>query len=69
MTDHMNGFYVALTKECRVDDGEALMSVIRRLQGVAAVTPHVTTWEDFTASSQANIKWRTKILALLELPI
>ncbi len=54
MTDRINGFWVVLEQDTRVDDAEPLLAAVRQLRGVIGVDPHVVTPEDYFARTRAH---------------
>lgn len=54
MTDRINGFWVALERDTRIDDAEPLLAAVRQLRGVIGVDPHVVTPEDYFARTRVH---------------
>jgi hypothetical protein len=56
MTDRVKGLVVALDKDYRIDDVQAIIEAIKMTKGVAAVTPSITTPEDWMNRSHVLLK-------------
>lgn len=65
MTDRVNRLYVALERDIREDDVEALVDAIRMMRGVMGVETHVTDEADWVADERARREVRDKIQAIL----
>ena len=66
MTERMNGFWVALGDDIRIDDAEATLAAVRQIKGVIAVNPNVTNGGDWIVEERANAAWRAKLYELLK---
>lgn len=66
MTDRINGFWVALERDIRVDDAEATLAAVRQIKGVLAVEQNVTSHTDWIADQRARQEWLNKIYELLK---
>lgn len=65
MTDRYNYLTVALEKDMRSDDAEALIEAIRMLRGVENVAPHVADPGDWTAEQRVRQELSQKLWAVL----
>ncbi len=65
MTDSINGFWVALERDTRVDDAEPLLAAVRQLKGVADVRANVVDSGSYIAAMQAQTELRSKVAAFL----
>lgn len=54
MTDRLNGVFVAFENDIRADDAEVPISAIKCLRGVLAVTPSITTADDYLHAQRAR---------------
>ena len=66
MTDRINGFWVALAQDTRIDDAEATLAAVRMIKGVLAVEPRVTNGGDWIVEERVRAEWRNKIYELLK---
>ncbi len=65
MTDRINGVFVTLDRDIRIDDAEHLLNAIRMIKGVIDVTPNVTDFNDHMAKTTARIDLENKLLKVL----
>lgn len=65
MTDRIRRITVLLERDTRDDDAEPILDAIRMVKGVAEVTPHVVTSEDWVARRTAKTELRSKISKML----
>ena len=65
MTDRINYLTVALEKDTRDDDAEALLNAIRQLRGVADVKPNVVNSGDWLAETRVRQDLADKLWAVL----
>lgn len=65
MTDRYNTLTVALERDIREDDAEALLTAIRMLRGVLSVSGNVADNTSFVAEARARKEWTTRISDLL----
>lgn len=65
MTDRLKGFTVALEKDIRDDDAEAIKQAILALRFVQAVKPIVADPSDWMARERVRRELGTKILDVL----
>jgi hypothetical protein len=65
MTDRFSYITVALERDIREDDAEALLNAIRMMRGVLAVEPQITTPEVWTATERAKRELEQKIWEVL----
>lgn len=68
MTDRYNYLTVALEKDIRSDDAEALISAIKQLRGVLSVEPNVSDPGDWLAESRVRQELGTKLWEILYPP-
>jgi hypothetical protein len=68
MTDRINGVFVTLEDDIRIDDAEHLLNAIRMVKGVVDVTPNVTDFNDHMAKVTAKIELGDKIMKVLREP-
>lgn len=66
MTDRINGFWVALGEDTRIDDAEATLAAVRQLRGVVAVESHVSSIEDWIAESRVRLEYKRKLFEVLK---
>lgn len=68
MTDRVKGLYVALDKDYRVDDVEAIINAILMVKGVQRVETEgmVTNPDDWMARNRAAMELQPLILEFLE---
>lgn len=65
MTDRINGFYVALEKDTRVDDAEATIAAVKQIKGVLSVKVHVSDMTDHFAYERVRRELGTKLWEIL----
>lgn len=68
MTDRVNSFLVVLDRDMRDDDAEAVLTALRMVKHVIAVTPNVATFSDVVAASRARREIEARLLAALQDP-
>jgi len=68
MTDRINGVFVTLETDIRIDDAEYLLNAIRMIRGVIDVTPNVSHPESHMAKVTAKMELEKKILKVLREP-
>lgn len=56
MADLVKGLTVVLERDIRDDDAQAIISAIQQIRGVASVTPHITTGEDYFVARRTKLK-------------
>lgn len=61
MTDRIKGVYVALDKDYRVDDAEAILEAIKMIKGVSEVAINVTDFDDWTNRSRIRMELSAKL--------
>ena len=61
MTDRVKGLYVALDKDYRDDDVQALVDAIKMLRGVAAVATKVAQVDDYFNRVQIRYDIQSKL--------
>lgn len=66
MTDRINGFWVALAEDTRVDDAEATIAAVRMIKGVIAVEPRVSNSGDWIAESRIKLEYQKKLYEALK---
>jgi hypothetical protein len=66
MTDRINGFWVALENDVRVDDAEAILAAVRCLKGVIAVEANVTGHADWIATARVRRELVAKLYEALK---
>lgn len=65
MTDRFKGCTVLFTDDFREDDAEVLLSAIRMLRGVAAVTPELMVPDDWYMRTRVEQEMRERLLKAL----
>jgi hypothetical protein len=65
MTDRISILFVALEKDTRTDDLEALIAAISMMRGVLRVDSKVSSPTEWLAQSRAKLELRVKLLELL----
>jgi len=65
MTDRVNGFFVTLDEDMRIDDAEAIMHAIRMVRRVADVSPNVTDPSDWVAKTRVRSELTKKLLDVI----
>jgi hypothetical protein len=65
MTDRYNYLTVALAKDMRSDDAEALINAIMMLRGVLKVEPNVADSDDWTAEMRVRQELGAKLLEII----
>jgi hypothetical protein len=61
MTDRINGVFVTLEKDTRIDDAEYLLNAIRMIKGVGDVSVNVVDFDSHMAKTQAKTELVSKI--------
>jgi len=65
MTDRINGVFVTLDKDIRIDDAEHLLNAIRMVKGVADVSPNISDPNVHVARVTAKIEITNKLFEVL----
>ena len=65
MTDRINGVFVTLDKDIRIDDAEHLLNAIRMVKGVADVSPNISDPNVHVARVTAKMELQQKIFDAL----
>jgi hypothetical protein len=65
MTDRVNGFFVTLDEDMRIDDAEAIMNAIRMVRRVVDVSPNVADPSDWVAQTRVRLELTKKMLELI----
>lgn len=66
MTDRIQSLTVALTKDVRDDDLDALVAAIKQMRAVADVAlGEPVDITDYMARIRVDLEWRDKVLSLL----
>lgn len=68
MTDRINGVFVTLKDDIRIDDAEHLMNALRMVKGVADVSPNISDPNVHIAKVTAKMELERKILKVLREP-
>lgn len=66
MTDRYNALTVALERDIREDDAEAILNAIRMIRGVLAVIPKVVEASDWMAQQRAKTEISKRLWDALE---
>lgn len=66
MSERYKGVLVAFESTIRDDDAQAIISAIKQIRGVAAVTPSVDDSDDWMNRSMIRLELRKAIFAALE---
>jgi len=61
MTDRVKGLYVALDKDYRDDDVQALIDAIKMLRGVAEISTKVAQVDDYFNRAQIRYDIQSKL--------
>lgn len=65
MTDRVNGFFVTLKDDMRIDDAESIIHALSMVKGVAAVSPNVSDPEDHIARVRVRQELIEKLFDIL----
>ncbi len=65
MTDRINGFWVALDEDIRIDDAEPIISAVLQLRHVIDVEPNVRDPGDWIAETRARQELIEKLYRVL----
>ena len=65
MTDRINGVFVTLEENIRIDEIEHLMNALRMVKGVIDVSPNVVDSMDHVAKIRAKTELTNKLLDAL----
>lgn len=65
MTDRHAGYVVALARDVREDDAQAIVTAIRMIKGVAGVEPVTADPTVQIARMDAHARWRDRLLELI----
>jgi len=65
MTDRVKGLYVALDKDYRDDDVQALVDAIKMLRGVADVDTNILEVDDYFNRAQIRDQLRTDLFKVI----
>lgn len=65
MTDRIKGVYVALDKDYRIDDAEAILDAIKMIKGVSDVAVNITDFDDWTNRSRIRMELSGKLWEVL----
>ena len=65
MTDRIHALTVALDKDIRDDDVQALAAAIGQLRHVVGVTTEKVDVSDYSARARVNMEWHTRLLDML----
>ncbi|KKN39772.1 hypothetical protein LCGC14_0740120 [marine sediment metagenome] len=65
MTDRIKGVYVALDKDYRVDDAEAILDAIKMVKGVLDVTGDIVDFDDWNNRARIRIELSGKLWEVL----
>lgn len=68
MTTRHTGYIVTLEKDIREDDAEVVITALRMIRGVVAVTPVEANPESRIAEERVRQELRVKLWAALEKP-
>ena len=61
MTDRIKGVYVALDRDYRTDDAEAILDAIKMVKGVSDVAVNITDFDDWTNRSRIRMELSAKL--------
>ncbi len=67
MTDRIKGFWVALDQNMREDDAEPIISAVKQIRHVIAVSPRVSEMatDSWIAEERVRREWGEKLLAIV----
>ncbi len=65
MTDRLKGAVVVFDRDIREDDAEAILMALRMVKGVMAVTPSVSSAEDWMNQARVKGEIRDKLYAAI----
>lgn len=66
MTDRVNGFWVALDRDIRDDDFEAIKSAVLMMKHVSGVTENIAGPDEWIARERLRRELLQKVIALFE---
>lgn len=62
MTDRINGVFITLENDIRIDDAEPLLTALRMMKGVIDVSPNVSDSMDHVAKIRAKTELTNAML-------
>ena len=65
MSDRFFAVTVLLEKDTREDDAADILTALRMVKGVASVSPHITSLEQWSAEMRARIELKDKLWRVL----
>jgi len=66
MTDRLKGLVVALDRDIRDDDAQAIIDAIFMIKGVLAISPSITSGDDWINRTKIKREIGAKLFKILE---